>query len=136
MAWFHRHTALDTSLALRVSVAAALLMVACSDRPEDFAPRFERALRSGQHGPVIALLSRASRPLVQAMWASQSPASRPFELGHDAQPIEVLGVQPGEASVVLLVKAGGKPRQWALVHEDGAWRLDLMGTWAHRPDIL
>jgi hypothetical protein len=110
-----------------------LVLAACQDSPADFPRRLELALASGSPQQVEPLLTQASRPLFRAMVASAGNGKGPFHLRATKTPVQVEGVQTGEAGIVVSVRAGGPVREWVLVHEDGALRLDLMATSARRP---
>jgi hypothetical protein len=110
-----------------------VLLAACQDEPADFPQRLELALASGSPQQVEPLLTQASRPLFRAMVASAGTGTGPFRLRATKTPVQVVGVQTGESGIVLSVRAGGPMREWVLVHEDGALRLDLMATSARRP---
>lgn len=111
----------------------AVLLPACQDDATAFPERLERALASGSPQQVEPLLTQASRPLVRAMVATSRAGKGPFALRNPVHPTRVLGMQSGEAGLVLSVGAGGPVREWVLVREDGALRLDLMATSARRP---
>ena len=92
----------------------------------------EAALASGDGDSIGALLTAATRPIVRAAMAT-APAASPLATRAPQQPTEVVAVRAGTASVVLDVRAGRETRQWVLVREEGAWRLDLMATSSQRP---
>ncbi len=116
-----------------VVLAALLSLSACQDEASTFPQRLERALASGSPTAIEPLLTQASRPHFRAMVASSSRKGGPFSLGPVRAPSAIVKVQAGEGGTVLSVRAAGVTRDWVLVHEEGALRLDLMATSARRP---
>ena len=117
---------------------AFLPLTACGQPPETLPLRLHDALVRGDDAAVLALIDRNNRPLVQAMLQVPADArgQRFFRaLGQGAQAPQVVKVDAGEVGLTLSVRAPGDPtrtREWALVREDGDWRLDFSATAARR----
>lgn len=115
------------------ALALALSLAGCKDEPATFPARLEAALATRSPHQVEVLLSRASRPLYRAMVASSQRPDGPFQPLPVRQPVRLTNVQHKDGDVVLTVRSGDTQRDWALVDEEGAWRLDLLKTSAWRP---
>lgn len=122
-----------TCLRLRkfVVVCGLIWAIGCAGEPSEFPARFDRALASGDLAEVLPLLTADSRPLVTALLASRGAAA--IGLGAHVKPTQLLAIQPQGTRLVLQVKAGGENRDWVLLEENGAWRLDLAETMVRRP---
>jgi hypothetical protein len=115
-------------------MALALALSGCQGDPAAAVAQLEAALQHGNRSELLGLVTRASRPVVAAAWAAGGPM---LAVVPPKVPVAVVGVQRGEASAVVTVRAGAGAgavqREWVLVPEDGRWRLDLMATSSRRP---
>ena len=127
-----RGALLAASVVVLPTAVLVALLAGCDDDPAAFPARFDAALATGDARAVAALVTAATRPIVRAAMAT-APAGSPLKLTAPGQRTEVVAVRTGTASAVLDVRAGAETRQWVLVREDGAWRLDLMATSSRRP---
>jgi hypothetical protein len=109
-------------------------VLGCQGDPAAVVAQVEVALRHGDRGELLALVTRASRPVVAAAWAAGGSM---LAVTPPKTPVAVVAVQPGEVSAVVTLRAGvgadAVQREWVLVQEDGRWRLDLMATSSRRP---
>lgn len=122
-----------------LAMLAMTLLSACTASPEQFVQQWTAALQSGQPAQILPLVSRSSRPLVSAMLASNAQGLVPSAAIGQVQ-IEGWEPDPGldaGQGFVVQVRAAGDPtgpvRDWVLVREDGALRLDLQATALRRP---
>ena len=106
---------------------------ACQTPPAQVPVALEAALLRQDRHAVLALVDRASQPLVEAALNSVAkPGASPYWLRPSPTPSRVVHTEPGETGLVVTVEADGVKRDWALVEEGGAWKVDLAATAAHR----
>ncbi len=123
----HRHRPLIFGAVLATTLAA------CHTPPQDVPGALETALLRQDRRAVLALVDHASQPLVEA--ALNSVASRkdsPYWLQPAPTPTRVVRTETGEAGLVITLESDGVQRDWALVEEAGAWKVDLAATAARR----
>ena len=112
------------------AVTIALLVQGCAPTPQELPARLHSALLRHDTAATLQLVSRASQPLLQAALMVNPPGQPPYWLasaGAAAEP-HVLSVDQDEASLRMTVEVNGTKRQWILVQEQGAWKLDLAAT--------
>lgn len=121
------------------AVAAAAGLVACQPTPQTFLTEWSAALQSGKAESILPLVTRESRPLVGALLASGAQGLVPA-IQSGAVAVEGLEPDPamdvGQGYIVQVRAKGdrtGPVRDWVLVREDGALRLDLQATALRRP---
>ena len=113
--------------------AAAFLATACQTSPQDVPGALESALARQDRAAVLACVDRASQPLVEAMLNSVANRQQsPFWLHSHPARTRVVSTERGEAGLVVTVESDGTKRDWALVEEGGAWKVDLAATAARR----
>ena len=115
-----------------IGLVLPLWFAGCQRPPEEVPAALEAALAAQDRQAVLALIDRASQPLVEAALVSVARQGSPYWLAPNATPAHVVKVERGEAGLVLTVEANGVKREWALIQEAGAWKVDLAATAAHR----
>ena len=111
--------------------ACVLLASACTQQPSAFPKQLDSALATGQLSAVLPLLTTASRPLLAALVQARGLAQCGLTMSGKAS--ELQGEAAQGSRRVLQMQADGLSRDWVLVHEGGAWRLDLLETAVRRP---
>lgn len=115
------------------SVAAMLMLLgACGRSPEQTAQDLDAALRRDDLAAVLPLVSERSRALVQSAW-QLGGAKNPFRLPAGAAAVQIEGVEAQSGRMIAAVRVGNAKREWVLVQEGGAWRLDVFETALRRP---
>lgn len=118
---------------LLLAPAVALLATGCQTPPQDVPAALEAALLKQDRAAVLALIDRASQPLVQATLDSVAARKNsPYWLQPHPSAMHVVHTEKGDAGLVLTVESDGVKREWALVEEAGAWKVDLAGTASRR----
>ena len=118
---------------ISLTLFAVPLAFACQARPQDLPASLEDALLRHDRAAALALVDRASQPLVEAAMNSvPKAADSPYWLRATPPPMHVVKTDLGESGLVLTVESEGVKRDWALVVEGGVWKLDLAGTAARR----
>lgn len=109
-----------------------LLLTACASTPEEIPAELQKALVRHDHRAVLNLIDHNSRPLVEAMLTAKPNHSTDFGLEAAIGQPTVTKVEQGESGLTLTVAQAGRTREWVLVRESGAWKLDLSATAARR----
>lgn len=126
-----------SSLPLLLQLALLLLLTAtaggCVASPEAAVQDLQSALAADDLEDVANLCSRASRPLVRAVWLATPGPTSPFRLKPGAKSATVVSVRQQGTRQVAVVRAASVEREWVFVQEDGQWRLDLLETAMRRP---
>ena len=118
---------------LMLVAIAALAGAGCRTQPAEVPLALERALQRGDRASVLALVDSASRPFVEAAMASAPTQKRsPYLLSRAAHPLRLVRTEAGEAGYVVTVEADGQQRDWVLLAENGAWKVDLAATASRR----
>lgn len=120
---------------VRATLGAVLVswLSGCQRPPEEVPAALEAALLRQDRAAVLALVDRNSASLVEA--ALNSVATRkdsPYWLRAKPTASRVVKTERGEAGLLMVVESDGVKREWALVQEGGAWKIDLAATAAHR----
>ena len=111
----------------------AILSSGCQRPPESVPAALEDALSRQDRQAVLALVDHNSAPLVEAALRSvASNKDSPYWLNPHPAATRIVRTERGEAGLLLTVESDGVKREWALVQEGGAWKVDLAATAAHR----
>lgn len=111
----------------------ALALVGCSPDPAQTVRALDEAMRLDDLPKLLPLLSDRSRYLVEASWRLGDRSKNPFRLPQGSPPVELGDLIAQSGRTVASVRVGKVQREWVLVQEAGAWRLDVFETALRRP---
>lgn len=116
-----------------LAVLAALPTQGCARDPAQTVAAMELAMRQDDLPALLPLLSERSRHLVEASWRLADRGNNPFRLPKDSPALEIGALTAQSGRMIATVRAGKAQREWVLVQEAGAWRLDVFETALRRP---
>lgn len=105
----------------------------CARDPAQTVTALDLAMRHDDLPALLPMLSERSRQLVEASWQLADRSKNPFRLPKDSPALEVGSLHAQSGRMIASVSVGKVHREWVLVQEAGAWRLDVFETALRRP---